>query len=82
MSDLTDEAKAAIAEAVQIVRQDKFEAWLRSREEGPKPGNGPPAPPPKDEPPEPPKTRKGLWWGDQLDDPKEPPKPPEEPPSA
>ena len=82
MGDLTDEAKAEIAEAVRIVREDKFELWIRSREKGPEPGNGPPAPPAKNEPPEPPKPpKKGLWWGDSLNDP-EPPKPPMEPPNA
>lgn len=78
MSDLTDEAKAAIAEAVRIVREDKFEAFVRGRVKPPE-GNGPPAPPAKpEEPPEPPKEKKGLWWGDQLKEPPaEPPKPPE-----
>ncbi len=83
-NELTDEAKAEIAAAIAIVREDKILAYMRG--DGPKPPDGPPAPPKKDEPPEPPKTaRKGLWWGDQLEDgqpPTEPPKPPEEPPNA
>lgn len=31
MSELTDAAKAEIAEAIRIVREDKFEAYVRSR---------------------------------------------------
>lgn len=78
MSDLTEEAKAAIADAVRIVREDKFEAFVRGRIAPPDPPNGPPAPPAKPEPTEEPKkTKAGLWWGDQLNESSEPPKPPE-----
>lgn len=83
MADLTDEAKAAIADAVRIVKEDRILAYMRGNAAPPSP-TGPPAPPAKPEPTEePPKEKKkGLWWGDQLE-PEEPPKPPtEEPPNA
>lgn len=73
--DLTDEAKAAIAEAVRIVREDRFEAFVRGKVAPEPPKDGPPAPPAKPEPTtEPPKQKKGLWWGDALQEPSEPPR--------
>lgn len=70
MSDLTDEAKAAIEEAVKIVHQDQTAKYLRNHfktatpadppkppddpADPPKPPDGPPAPPPK--PTDPPPT--------------------------
>lgn len=81
MSELTDEAKAEIAEAVRIVREDRFEAYVRDRLGATPPTNGPPAPPAKPEPTtEPPKEKKGLWWGDALNEPKESPATPPESP--
>lgn len=77
MTELTDEAKAEIAEAVRIVASDKNAAELRSLRkhlipetpENDPPKDGDPNPPPKkedgDEPPAPPKS--GLWWsGERL----------------
>lgn len=80
MPDLTDEAKAEIAAAVKIVREDKEHARLRAIHEHlipptpetdpPKPGD--PVPPPTSQTPnepDPPKSKKaGLWWGDSLED--------------
>ena len=77
-----EEVSAEIAKAVGIVREDRFEKFVRGKLGTPAPGNGPPAPPAKDEPTgdlKPP--RKGLWWGDALNDP-EPPKPPADPPGG
>lgn len=66
-----DDVKAEIADAVRIVREDKFEAFVRGKL---------PAPPVdqnggKDQPgndgngggndPTAPKAKKSLWWGDQ-----------------
>jgi hypothetical protein len=80
MPDLTDEAKAEIAEAVRIVREDKREARLRAihehlippTPESNPPKDGEPTPPPtskKDGEDDPPKPKKsGLWWGDSLED--------------
>lgn len=58
MSDLTDAAKAEIKEAIRIVREDRFEKYVRERTAKvdpptPKP-NDPPAPTPP-VPPVPPK---------------------------
>ena len=76
--ELSDEAKAEIAAAVKILREDgvhihkSYPAFLKSQEGKPedksedkaedKPTEGEP-PPPKPEPTEKPK-KKGLWWGD------------------
>lgn len=71
MSDLTDEAKAEIAQAVKTVREDKFEAWFRekfgkpSTPPDPKPGD----PPPSNDPPKDPPAKRGLWWAE--DEPKQ-----------
>jgi hypothetical protein len=81
---LSDEADAAIAEAVRIVKEDKMMAYLRSvapKKEDPPPDPKPTDPPPKkEEPPEPePKKGKGLWWSpDRLEEPP-PPEPKKEP---
>lgn len=64
-----DDVKAEIAEAVRIVREDKFEAFVRSRTGTQTPQGSGSAPPPKQTPPEPPeptKVKKGLWWGEAL----------------
>lgn len=80
MSELTDAAKAEIAEAVRIVREDKQHAMLRdihtrtSPPSEPEPTKDPakdpeksPTPPPAKDPVEPPENKKsGLWWGDRL----------------
>lgn len=70
-----DEVSAEIAKAVQIVREDRLEQFLRTRfkasEENnppnpPKP-DGPTPPPPKskgDSPEKQPPARKSLWWGE------------------
>lgn len=73
-SKLTEEARAAIADAIRIVREDKFEQFVRATTKTPDPitppvdpkvaptdPKGPPAPPPKGDDP-PPEKRKGLWW--------------------
>jgi hypothetical protein len=61
-----DEVKAEIAEAIAIVREDRFEAYVRSRtnastDQNP-PTGSPPAP--NGNPATPPK-KKGLFWGEQ-----------------
>lgn len=73
--ELTDAAKKEIADAIRIVREDRFEAYVRERmtketTEPPKndpPKDGPTPPPPVPQPenpaPEAPKKR-GLWWGE------------------
>lgn len=72
MVDLTDEAKAAIADAVRIVREDKMEAFLRDRltKHTTPPANDPPKPqdPPANDPPKP------------QDGPTPPPPKPQDPP--
>ena len=73
---LTDDARAELQKAIQIVREDKFEAFVRSRHttpvETPKSvKDGPDAPPAKekDDKTEPPtQTRKKGYWGELLDD--------------
>lgn len=81
MAELSDEGKAAIAEAIAILKSDgvhihkTYAQFLKSQGEPPKdPANPPKAdpkpgdpPPPKQDPPaDPPKTAKrGLWWGDR-----------------
>jgi hypothetical protein len=78
---ISDAAKAEIAEAVRILREDgvhihkSYAAFKKSQEEtpptdAPTEGTPPPDPPkdPKaDETPEPPK-KKSAWWGDRLND--------------
>jgi len=75
---LPDEAKAAIAEAVRIVREDKFESFVRGKMA---PAAGDPdesakntAPPVKPETVKKPK-KGGIWWpsNDTEDIPVDPP---------
>lgn len=66
---LSDEAKAEIAEAVRIVREDKWTAFVRNSIKPPTDPSGPKAgdpPPPKPgDPVTPPETKKrGLYWGE------------------
>lgn len=77
---LTEDAKAELREAIRIVREDRFEAFVRSRTTPAKvdppvtdpPPTDPPInpPPPKDDPPNDPPVvkKKGGYWGDLLDD--------------
>lgn len=70
-SKLTEEAQAAITEAVRIVREDRFEAFVRGRVSGPKsdanPGPGDPPPPkPGDPVTDTAPKKKGLYWGDEV----------------
>lgn len=68
---ISDEARKMIQDSIAIVREDRFEKYVRSRmakddsDSGGKPKpNDPPKPPPN-KPPEPPAPgRKSLWWGD------------------
>jgi len=79
--DLTDEAKAEIAAAIKILREDgvhihkTYAQFQKTLENPPKkeeteppapPKDGDP-PPPKDGPTEPPK-KAGLWWGNRSHD--------------
>jgi hypothetical protein len=93
--ELTDAAKAEIAAAIAIVREDRIDKLLRERLATPKepvpqnppvppsptPNNPPvpptpnPTPPPTNNPPgptppnpEPTPKKRGLYWGDRLDD--------------
>lgn len=75
MSELSEEAKAELHDAIHIVRTDKFESWFRKAHPGqpmpdvddktPKPKDKAPkddkTPPKKEEIIDPPKPRKGLW---------------------
>ena len=65
MSDLTDAAKAEIADAIRIVREDKFEKFVRER-------MAKPTDPPPTDPPTPPKTGEPV---------PPPPKPTDPPPT-
>jgi hypothetical protein len=74
-NELTDEAKAEIAEAIRIVREDKFETYIRTKHFPTKaPETEPPVegdpnkiePPPRKEPEVEPPKKKGLYWGDQT----------------
>jgi hypothetical protein len=67
---LSDEARQMIQESIAIVREDRFEKYVRGRmakdEQPPKDtpkGKDTPPPPPKSEN-EPPPEPKSLWWGD------------------
>lgn len=69
--ELTPEAKAEIAEAIRIVREDRFEKFLRERLGKPS-GNDPPnptPPPPKDPTNDPPTDppKRGLWWPEHTE---------------
>lgn len=76
MPELTPEAKAAIADAVRIVREDKNEAWWRKKVGSANPPANPPTDPPKptDPPVDPPKPT------DPPVDPPKPDDPPTDPP--
>lgn len=61
MGELTDEAKALIADSIRIVREDRMDRYVRDRvakhtepKEPPKPADPPPTPPV--DPPKPPET--------------------------
>lgn len=70
---LTDDARKELREAVRIVREDKFEAFVRSRV----PKNDPPNDPPKDPLLDPPKN------DPEPPPPKDPPTdPPTDPPKG
>lgn len=69
-----DEVQSAIAEAVRIVREDKFETFIRGRlgnssndKNDPNDGSGNSGDGNKDNGGEgnPPPKKRGLWWGDQ-----------------
>lgn len=75
--ELTDEAKAEIQAAIAIVREDRFEKFLRGRLAGPStdtaPGAGDPPPPKPGDPvtgngdngnPNGGTKKRGLYWGD------------------
>jgi hypothetical protein len=81
MADLTDAAKKEIADAIAIVREDRFEKYVRSRHtEAPKeepkadeliaPEGTATPPPPKETPPanDPPAKKRDAWWGEILSD--------------
>lgn len=74
---LTDAAKKEIADAIRIVREDRFERYVRERlaknEAAPtpdKPVTDAPVPPPpvpadpQSEPEPPTPKKRGLYWGD------------------
>ena len=75
---LSEDARKELREAINIVREDKFETYARDvllkhtkKEEPVKdPGKDPNGPPPKpeDEKTDPPKARKGGYWGELLSD--------------
>jgi hypothetical protein len=76
-----EEVQAAIKEAVHIVREDRFEKFVRGKVGGATPPPGGPTPPPGkpgDPPADPLPKRKSIWWGEQLEDPPAP-TPPAEP---
>lgn len=69
-----DEVKELIGESVRIVREDKFEAFVRGKlapanNDPNDPKNGPTNPPgdPKPGDPPPSQKRKSLFWG-EVDD--------------
>jgi hypothetical protein len=68
-SKLTDEARAELAEAIRIVREDRFENYVRGRLTGPptdpNPGPGDPPPPKPGDPVNPGPKKKGLYWGEE-----------------
>lgn len=69
---LTDEARAEIAAAVAIVREDRFEQFVRGRLQGPasdkSPKPGDPPPPKTDDGSGPKPEKRGLFWGDRLNE--------------
>jgi len=66
---MSEEARKMIQDSIAIVREDRFERFVRGRmakdEDAGKPKpNDPPKPPPN-KPPEPPAPGpKSLWWGE------------------
>lgn len=73
---LSKEAQELIKDSIRIVREDRFEKYVRDRydkeyERGKDSSDGKGgsrnAPPPKDEPNDPPK-RRSAWWGELDDD--------------
>jgi hypothetical protein len=84
MGELTPEAKAAIADAVRIVKEDKWDKFLKERvakhsgtppadPPTPKPGDPPPPVPPTPnppptDPPNDPAKRKSAYWGDIFEE--------------
>jgi hypothetical protein len=83
MGKLTEDAEAAIKEAIRIVREDKSEAWWRNKvtpkADPPVDPKDPPKDPPVDppdpkdpptDPNDPPKDppKKSVWWGEIYDD--------------
>jgi len=84
MADLTDEAKAEIAAAVAIVKEDRILKYLRENKTAltiepsvEPPTVGPteppvdpnkPTPPPIKPPTDPKPKKRGLYWGDNADD--------------
>lgn len=69
MAKLSDAARAEIAEAVRIVKEDKANnPPAPDKVNPPAPKDGDP-PPPKDKTDEdPPNIKPGLWWGKRLHD--------------
>lgn len=70
-----EEVRAEIAAAVAIVREDRFEQFVRSKigptgSAGGPPGNGDPKSPPRGDAKESvtEKKRRSLWWGEDLDE--------------
>lgn len=67
-----EEVRAEIAAAVSIVREDRFEKFVRSKIGPADPGNGDgpsdPKTPPRGEPKDAPtdKKKRSLWWGEEL----------------
>lgn len=65
-----DEVKSEIAEAIRIVREDRFEAFVRSRVPSNNDPNSNPGSPPPSNGGNPDangggeKKRKSLWWGE------------------
>jgi len=63
-----EEVQAAISDAVRIVREDRFEAFVRGRVSPPNDDNGGANPPPSGgsnpDPNGAPPKRKSLWWGE------------------
>lgn len=72
MPELSPEAKAELADAIRIIREDKQFAMLHKLSSGsgtpPKEGTTPPTgnPPPAKEPTVEPPKKAGLWWGDRI----------------
>lgn len=63
-----EEVKKEIADAVQIVREDRLESFLRKRFTPTNdPDNPPPTPPPSNGDNPPATKKRGLWWGDAAE---------------